>query len=500
MSYLQFESLTKTFPGVRALEDVSFSVSEGSVHALCGENGAGKSTLLKILSGVYKQDSGTILLGGEPTKYTSPHGAIEAGISVIYQELHLVPEMSVAENVFLGHMPQKAGFVSRSDLTAQTRKLLEPLGVNIDPWARVGSLPIALRQIVEIAKALSHDAKVIAFDEPTSSLSQREVEHLFKLIGDLKRQGKVVLYVSHRMAEIFSICDAATVLRDGKHVMTFDTLEGISTHDIVSKMVGRSLEDIYGYRSRAHGDTSLEVRAVSAPGINDPISFNVKSGEIVGIFGLAGAGRSELLHAIYGATRKTAGEISISGKAIPIAEPPQAIRNGLAMCPEDRKKDGVFALRSVGENINISCRRGYSKFGFWIDEKREKENAQEQVDRLSIRTPSLDQPIGLLSGGNQQKAILGRWLSENVRVLMLDEPTRGIDVGAKREIYEIIYKLAEQGVGILIVSSELPEVLGVCDRILVMREGKMVGELPREEATQEKIIGLALPQAIGADV
>ncbi|MDQ2986441.1 MAG: L-arabinose ABC transporter ATP-binding protein AraG [Armatimonadota bacterium] len=500
MSYLRFESLTKAFPGVRALDDVSFDVAEGSVHALCGENGAGKSTLLKILSGVYNQDAGEVSLGGEVTGYASPQGAIDSGIAVIYQELHLVPEMTVAENVFLGHLPQKAGWVNRRLLAEKTRAQLAMLGVSIDPWARVGSLPIALRQIVEIAKALSHDAKVIAFDEPTSSLSEREVEHLFSLIRDLRQQGKVILYVSHRMAEIFSVCDAATVLRDGKHVETFSSLEGITADDIVSRMVGRSLEDIYGYRPRIAGESALKVESLEAPGLTKPVDLEVRTGEIVGIFGLAGAGRSELLHAIYGAAKKDGGNVSVFGVTARLDSPAKAIRSGLMLCPEDRKKDGVFALRSVNENINISVRRKYSRMGFWVDGRKERGNAQFQVDRLSVKTPSLDQPIGLLSGGNQQKAILGRWLSEEVRVLMLDEPTRGIDVGAKREIYEIIYGLAESGVGILIVSSELPEVLGVCDRILVMREGQLVGDVPRAEATQEKIIRLALPQAIEADL
>ena len=499
MSYLRFENLTKTFPGVRALEDVSFDVNEGSVHALCGENGAGKSTLLKILSGVYKQDSGHVLLNGEASRYTSPFGAIESGIAVIYQELHLVPEMTVAENVFLGHLPQRGGWVNRHALAEKTSALLDTLGVRIDPWARVGSLPIALRQIVEIAKALSHDAKVIAFDEPTSSLSAREVEHLFKLIGDLKVQGKVVLYVSHRMAEIFDVCDSATVLRDGKHVQTFTTLDGVTADDIVSKMVGRSLEDIYGYRERAVGESALSVTELSAPGIRQPVTLDVRAGEIVGLFGLAGAGRSELLHAIYGAAKTRSGSVNVVGEPANINAPPQAIRKGVMLCPEDRKNDGIFALRSVAENINISARRRYSRLGFWINDKAESENAQSQVNRLSVRTPSLQQPIGLLSGGNQQKAILGRWLSENARVLMLDEPTRGVDVGAKREIYEIIYELAEQGVGVLLVSSELPEVLGVCDRILVMREGAIAGELKRNEATEDKVIRLALPQALEAD-
>jgi len=496
--YLEFDALSKSFPGVRALDGVSFGVDGGTAHAICGENGAGKSTLLKILSGVYRQDSGRVLLGGEPAAYASPFGAINAGIAVIYQELHLVPELSVAENIFMGHLPQRAGFVSRIQLAEHTRKQLGPLGVQIDPWTKVGKLPIALRQIVEIAKALSHDAKVIAFDEPTSSLSAHEVEHLFELIAGLKKQGKAILYVTHRMTEVFEVCDSATILRDGKHVDTFDSLDNVGEDDLVNRMVGRSLNDIYGYRPRDLGDVALQVSELSTVGIVEPIDLTVKAGEIIGIFGLAGAGRTELLRAIYGDSPRT-GAVRLGDKNIP-ASPSASIDSGLMLCPEDRKSDGIFPLRSVSENLNISCRRKFSKLGFWLDDRRERQNAQQQVDRLSVRTPTLDQLIGLLSGGNQQKVILGRWLSENVRVLLLDEPTRGIDVGAKREIYDIIYGLAESGAGVLMASSELPEVLGVCDRILVMREGRLVGDIPRSEANQDNVIRLALPTSTEADI
>jgi len=491
VAYLEFDSLSKSFPGVRALDSVSFGIEEGSVHALCGENGAGKSTLLKILSGAYRQDSGSVILGGMAGTYISPYGAIEAGVAVIYQELHLVPEMSVAENIFLGHLPQRAGVVNKRLLEQKAKRHLASLGVNIDPWEKVGRLPIALRQIVEIAKALSHDAKIIAFDEPTSSLSAREVNQLFKLIADLKRQGKVILYVTHRMAEVFSICDSATVLRDGKHVESFASLAPVSEDDLVSRMVGRSLSDIYGYQHRPAGEAVLNVSGLVTNGVAEPAELSVRAGEIVGLFGLAGAGRTELLQGIYGGKART-GTVAIDGRPL-AGSPPESIKNGLMLCPEDRKGDGIFPLRSVSENVNISCRRRFSKLGFWIDDKRERENAQTQVSRLAVRTPTLDQPIGLLSGGNQQKVILGRWLSENVRVLLLDEPTRGIDVGAKREIYDIIYGLAQSGVGVLMASSELPEVLGVCDRILVMREGKLVGDVPRSHASQDYIIRLALP-------
>jgi len=498
---LTFSGITKSFPGVKALEDVSFEAHGGSVHALCGENGAGKSTLLKILSGVYQADSGTMSLDGRALAFSAPIEAIHAGIAVIYQELHLVPEMSVAENIFLGHLPCGGGFVKRGELRDAARAMLAQVGVDIDPDAKVGSLSLAQRQMVEIGKALSRNAQVIAFDEPTSSLSTREVEKLFEIIAELKRQGKVIFYVSHRMDEIFRVCDACTVLRDGKHVETFHTLDGIDANVIVQRMVGRAIEDIWGYTAhRYDGDAQpvLEARGVTGPGLRSPIDLTVKAGEIVGIFGLVGAGRTELLKAMYGAAKPSGGDLKIDGLPVRISSPRDAIRAGMMLCPEDRKKEGIVALRSVLENTNLSARRSHAKFGCIIDERWEQANAKDKVDRLTVRTPSLHQPISLLSGGNQQKVILGRWLSENVRLLMLDEPTRGIDVGAKSEIYEILYELSRRGVGILVVSSELPEVLGISDRILVMRQGQVSGELTRGQANEMSVLELALPKAEAA--
>lgn len=490
---LRFDRVSKSFPGVLALSDVSFGVRPGSVHALCGENGAGKSTLLKILSGVYRPDVGQVVLEGRERSFSSPFDALHAGIAVIYQELHLVPEMTVAENILLGHLPQVLGIVNRARLHTQVREVLARIGVEIDPEAKLGSLSLALRQMVEIAKALSRDAKVIAFDEPTSSLSAREVDTLFRLIQDLQAQGRAILYVSHRMDEIFHLCDAGTVLRDGKHVETFHTLRSISPNTLVARMVGRELTDIYGYEPRPQGAPVLQVENLRAPALAEPASLEVRAGEIVGVFGLVGAGRSELLKALYGADPAT-GTIQIAGRPWWTRSPAGAIRNGLALVPEDRKKEGIVAVRSVQENINLSARRRFSPLGI-INDSKESSNAGEQVRAMRVKTPSLAQPIGLLSGGNQQKAILGRWLSEDIRVLLLDEPTRGVDVGAKREIYDIIYAQARRGVGVLLVSSELPEVLGVCDRILIMRQGRLVADLPREQATPEMCLRLALPVA-----
>jgi L-arabinose transport system ATP-binding protein len=460
---LQFNALSKSFPGVKALSDVSFTAQNGRVHAICGENGAGKSTLLKILSGMYTADAGELVLDEKPLRFSSPFDAIRAGIAVIYQELHLVPEMTVAENVFLGHLPASgSGWVDKRTLATQTAAKLAELGITLEPQAKVGSLSLAERQMVEIAKALSRDAKVIAFDEPTSSLSAREVETLFAIIAKLKAQGKIILYVSHRMDEIFSICDTVTVLRDGQHVETLPIVE-TDAAGVVRRMVGRDIADIWGWRERKKGDLML-----------DEYGIKVHLGEILGIFGLIGAGRTELLKQIY-------------------ANPQESIKRGVCLCPEDRKKEGIIPVRSVAENINLSARRRFSRFGFWIDDNKETQNATSQVEAMRVKTPSLTQPIGLLSGGNQQKAILGRWLSEDVKVLLLDEPTRGIDVGAKREIYDILYDLSARGVGIVMVSSDLPEVLGVADRVIVMRQNAISATFTREEATPEKCLAAALP-------
>lgn len=491
--YIAFGNISKQFPGVLALNNISFGVPEGSVRGLIGENGAGKSTLLKILSGAHPATSGTLKINREVQHFTSTGDAIDAGVAVIYQELQLVPEMTVAENLYLGHLPGWLGWVDKKKLRDDSLQQLERLGEKIDPKTRLGRLPIAQRQMVEIAKALSRGAKVIAFDEPTSSLSERETERLFKIIRELRDDGCVVLYVSHRMEEIFNVCDSTTVFRDGQHVETFTSMEGV-THDIlVNRMVGRDIEDIYNYQPRPHGEPVLQVDGVIGPGLTKPVSLEVKAGEIVGLFGLVGAGRSELLKLLYGAVHNEAGSVRLDGAEVNISSPAQAIKAGIALCPEDRKQEGIIPIRSVQENLNLSARRHHCRLGFWINRLWERKNVNEQINKLAIKTPSPAQPIQYLSGGNQQKVILARWLSEEVRVMLLDEPTRGIDVGAKNEIYSIIYELAQQGMAVVVVSSDLPEVMGLSDRIVVMREGELVGSVPREEADEEKILHMALP-------
>lgn len=492
MATLEFDALSKEFPGVRALDQVTFEAESGTVHALCGENGAGKSTLLKILSGVYTPDGGSFRIEGKTSQFQSASQAIGAGVSVIYQELNMVPHVSVAENIFLGHLPCTGPLVDKKRLIEQAAAALEKVGLAVDPRTPLEKLPIAQQQMVEIAKALSHDAKVIAFDEPTSSLTNKEVEHLFGLIRSLREQGKVILYVSHRMDEVTALSDACTVLRDGKHVVTWHDMQGVTSGDIVAKMVGRDIDDVFGYKQRPVGEPVLQAQ-VSGEGLSALCDVEIRAGEIVGIFGLVGAGRTELLKAIY----QGDGQVTVSGKSVPRQGPRASITSGIVFCPEDRKREGIIPQLSVAENINLSVRRTFSRFG-WINVSKEQANAEEKKGRLQIKAPTIHTKIQNLSGGNQQKAILARWLSEEINVILLDEPTRGIDVGAKAEIYEIINGLAANGAAVLLVSSELPEVMGVSDRIIVMCGGKIAGELPREQFTEQALLELALPKGDAA--
>lgn len=493
MAFLQFSNLTKTYPGVKALSGVSFDVRKGAVHGLMGENGAGKSTLIRILSGDQCANEGEIHIDGEAQTYTSSKDAFDHGVIVIHQELQLVPELTVAENLYLGRFPAKAGIVVSARMFADVAEKLKQAGIDIDPRRKIKTLSIGERQMVEIAKAVMLDARVIALDEPTSSLSSRESEILFALINRLRSEGKIILYVSHRLDEVFRLCDSLTVLRDGKLAAHHDTLQDVTRDQIVAEMVGRKISDIWGWRGRNAGDVRLKVENVSGERLPAPASFEVRAGEIVGFFGLIGAGRSELMRLVFGADPQFSGVISIDGTLVKGGNPRQAIRSGIVLCSEDRKHDGILQGRSVEENINVSSRRHYSPFGL-LNLKKEAEFADTFIKRLKVRTPSRRQDIVNLSGGNQQKVILGRWLAERgVKVLIVDEPTRGIDVGAKSEIYEILYELAQDGMGIVVVSSELPEVMGICDRVLVMCAGKIVAGLNRDQFEENAILAAALP-------
>lgn len=491
--YLSFCNIGKRFPGVQALQGINFSCNAGEVHALVGENGAGKSTLLKILSGSQPPSEGEIKIAGQPVTFTSTTSALEAGVAIIYQELHVIPEMTVAENIWLGQLPAAKGIINSKTLKHKTQEILDYLGLAIDPNTPLKYLSLAQWQMVEIAKALSRNAQIIAFDEPTSSLSSREIEQLFNVIRDLKARGKVIIYVSHRMEEIFELSSAITVFKDGKYVCTFDDMSQVTNDLLVQSMVGREIGDIYGYAPRQLGEARFILSQVKAPGVKHPISLSIRQGEIVGLFGLVGAGRSELMKGLFGASKISAGEVLLDGKKITLSSPIDAIKAGVLLCPEDRKADGIIPVHSVMNNINISARRNNLTSGFLVNNQWEKANAQKHINNLKIKTPSAEQLMMNLSGGNQQKAILGRWLSEDMKVILLDEPTRGIDVGAKHEIYNIIYALARQGICVLFASSDLPEVLGLADRIVVMREGEIAGSLAHDEANEATVLGLAMP-------
>ncbi|MFC6337380.1 L-arabinose ABC transporter ATP-binding protein AraG [Pseudomonas sp. CCM 7891] len=492
---LRFNSVGKEFPGVKALSQISFEARPHSVHALMGENGAGKSTLLKILGGFYPPNSGSLQLGERSVSFKSAADSIANGIAVIHQELQLVPEMTVAENLLLGHMPSRWGVVNRGAMVRKARELLKGLADEIDPAARLASLSLGQRQLVEIAKAMSRNAHVIAFDEPTSSLSAREIERLMVIIARLRDEGRVILYVSHRMEEVFRICDAVTVFKDGRFVRTFDDMQQLSVDQLVSCMVGRDIQDIYNYRPREHFGQALRVEGLLGPGLQEPVSLHVDKGEILGLFGLVGAGRTELLRLLAGLARREQGALVLHGQAQTFKSPRDAIAAGVLLCPEDRKKEGIVPLASVAENINISARRDHARFGWLLQGGWERDNAQQQISALNVRTPSAEQPILYLSGGNQQKAILGRWLSMPMKILLLDEPTRGIDIGAKSEIYQIIHNLAASGIAVIVVSSDLMEVMGISDRILVMSEGALTGELARDQADEARLLQLALPRS-----
>ncbi|NWD56235.1 L-arabinose ABC transporter ATP-binding protein AraG [Pseudomonas veronii] len=492
---LRFDGIGKTFPGVKALDSISFTAHPGQVHALMGENGAGKSTLLKILGGAYIPSSGSVQIGAQTMAFKCAADSIASGVAVIHQELHLVPEMSVAENLFLGHLPARFGVVNRSQLRQRALACLKGLADEIDPQEKLGRLSLGQRQLVEIAKALSRGAHVIAFDEPTSSLSAREIDRLMAIITRLRDEGKVVLYVSHRMEEVFRICDAVTVFKDGRYVRTFDDMRALSHDQLVTCMVGRDIQDIYDYRPRAHGEVALKVDGLLGPGLREPVSFEVRKGEILGLFGLVGAGRTELFRLLSGLQRATAGQLELCGQALQLRSPRDAIAAGVLLCPEDRKKEGIIPLGSVAENINISARGAHSRFGWLLREGWEQGNAEQQIRGMKVKTPSAAQKIMYLSGGNQQKAILGRWLSMPMKVLLLDEPTRGIDIGAKSEIYQIIHDLAASGIAVIVVSSDLMEVMGVSDRILVLSEGALTGELSRDHADEARLLQLVLPRS-----
>ncbi|MCC5883240.1 MAG: L-arabinose ABC transporter ATP-binding protein AraG [Halomonas sp.] len=492
--FLRFDTISVVFPGVRALDGVSFGAHAGQVHALMGENGAGKSTLLKVLSGINKVTEGALWIDGQRHVFANAREALAQGIAIIYQELTLSPNMTVAENLLLGQLPTRNGFIKRRQLRERALAILADLGEgDIHPSTKVRDLSIGQQQMIEIGRALLRDARIIAFDEPTSSLSVQETRQLKRIVKRLRDEGRVVLYVTHRMEEVFQMCDAVTIFRDGRHIRTHEDMSSLDHDTLVSEMVGRDIEDVYGYRPRHQGEVVLEVDAIEGRGVKAPVSFAVKRGEVFGLFGLVGAGRSELLRLVCGVEVPTAGLVRFNGEARRFKSPAEAIRAGIAMCPEDRKSQGIFPIASVADNLNISCRRFFTRWGVFRHPRRERATAEEYIRRLSVKTPGPRTAIGTLSGGNQQKVILARWLAEEIDLFVMDEPTRGIDVGARRDIYTLLYDLAEQGKSVVVISSDLAEVSSICDRIAVMRDGVLVEVVARDEATPERLLGLALP-------
>jgi inositol transport system ATP-binding protein len=486
---LTMEGISKQFPGVRALSDVQLRTRKGTVHALLGENGAGKSTLMKCLIGMYVPDSGTITFKGERLHITSTHYALSKGISMIHQELSPVPQMTVAENIYLGREPTTwYGLLDTRKMNRMATELLDRLRIKIKPTAKMYQLSIANTQLVEIAKAVSYDSDLIIMDEPTSAITEAEVEGLFNIIRSLKAQGCTIIYISHKMSEIFQIADEVTVFRDGKYMGT-DPTSQLTDTKLIEKMVGRTLTDMFHKEKIELGPVFLEIENLSGKGFRN-VSLQVRKGEILGIAGLIGAGRTELMEGVFGVTPTHGGTIRLNGKPIKIKAPSDAIRNGMALLTEDRKLTGLYINASVWENMFIANIKSYLLGPFIRFRKIEKDCANMR-DLMRIKTPSLMEIIKNLSGGNQQKVLISRWLLTEPDLLILDEPTRGIDVGAKSEIYRLMTEFVRSGRSIIMISSELPEILGMSDRILVMHEGEKAGELSRAEATQEKILHLA---------
>jgi len=498
---LELESITKSFPGVKALEDVHFATEAGQVHALVGENGAGKSTLIKVISGVYKPDGGTIRMDGEVVQFGSPHEAQAAGIATMYQELSLYPELSVAENIFMGHAPmRKLGPTQVVDWKAMNDRAEEILAsMNIhdmDVGRKVGGLNVGNRQRVEIAKALSINAKVLIMDEPTAALTESDVEQLFDIVRLLRERGVAIIYISHRLVEVFQLADKVTVLRDGKYVDSKPVAE-TNEDDLIRMMVGRTITELFPKLPSEVGEPVLEVKGLNRHPQTEDVSFTVRSGEIVGMAGLVGSGRSETAQVVFGILKPDSGEVLVEGKPVKIKSPSQAMKLGIAYVPEDRGTQGLVREMRIRENLSMAVLDSFTRFGIVI-KRNERKSGDELIEQLNIIATSGEQIVNKLSGGNQQKVVVGKWLASKPKMLIVDEPTRGVDVGAKAEIHRLLSELAQQGLGILMISSELPEVLGMSDRILVMRNSRLVGEFSRDEATQENV-GAAMMSDQGAD-
>lgn len=494
---IRFEGLCKNFPGVQAVRDVSFQVQTGHCHAILGENGAGKSTLGKMLAGIYRPTRGRILIDEKPLQFYTPRHAIDAGIAIVHQELVFAPNLSVAENLCLHALPKKRGMLDRVTMRKTAEELLELVGLEVDVTRKISTLSIAQEQLVQIAAAMGMKAKVVIFDEPTSSLTQTDVDNLFTLIRKLQAEGTTILYISHRLEEIFEICQQVTVLRDGEYIDT-KPIEAVSRDDLVKMMVGREVKDHQSSLPARPQTARLEVRKFTSPGKFSQIDMKVYAGEIVGVAGLIGAGRSEMAEAIFGLDPQVQGEILINDRVVHINSPDQAMKLGIGFVPEDRKRQGLVLPMSVRENMTLPIVYRFRHWFLGMDIKAEKKLTNEYKNRLSIQAPNGEATAESLSGGNQQKIVLAKWIAAGGKILIIDEPTRGVDVGAKQEIHQLIDELAQQGVAVLVISSDLPELLGLATRVIVLREGEKVAELSREEATAETVVrymtGITPPQ------
>ena len=490
MAYIQFANINKTFVGVAALSDVSLSIDRGECHGLIGENGAGKSTLGKVLAGIHRPDGGQVLIDGKPVVFRSPADALAGGVGMVHQELAFCPDLTVAENLCMGRYPRRLGLlVDYAGMRRRAKKLLAEVGVSIDVDRRVGELTTAQEQLVQIAAAIGTGANVLVFDEPTSSLSEVDAQHLLGLIEKLKANGKTIIYVSHRMPELFRLCDNISVLRDGKYVGTLPRAE--CTHDaVVRMMIGRTVEAYFPkHTEQAVGGVKLRVESLSSSGKFRDVNFTVAAGEVVGFAGLVGSGRSEVAQAIFGLDRSATGTVHCDGQSLRLHRVRAAKTAGIGLLPEDRKRQGLVVGMSCLHNFSLAMLGRLKRFGL-IDKAEERRRADTFFTQLRVKTPSLDTPVASLSGGNQQKIALAKWLARDCRVLILDEPTRGVDVGAKATIHELIDDLAASGIAVILISSELPEVINLSSRVLVMREGRLVGEVPRAELSQEKLLRL----------
>jgi rhamnose transport system ATP-binding protein len=487
---LALDAVSKSFGAVRALRDVSLELRAGEVHALAGENGAGKSTLVKLLAGVHRPDAGTVRLAGEPVVFGGPADARDAGVAVIYQEPTLFPDLSVAENIFMGRQPRtRLHRIDRPAIAAATRALFARLGVDLRPDDPARGLSIADQQLVEIAKALSRDANVLIMDEPTAALTGSEVARLFGVVATLRAQGAAILFISHRLAEIFQICQRVTTLRDGRWIAT-EPVDGLTEDDLVRRMVGRSLDELYPKQDTVPGEVALAVHRLTREGVFTDVSFEVRRGEIVGLAGLVGAGRTEVARAVFGIDRPDAGTVEVAGTRLPPGSPSAAMAAGIALVPEDRRAQGLVLDMSIERNIGLVGLRELSTGGL-MSRAAERNRARDWAIRLKLKFARLSDPVATLSGGNQQKVVLAKWLATRPAVLIVDEPTRGVDVGTKAEVHRLLSQLAADGIAVLMISSDLPEILGMADRVLVMREGRLAAEIARTDATEESVMAAA---------